>query len=68
MNSSFYSAKLSVDQLEDRAAPALLKASVSFILLPPPPPPSDGTVVISPLPPPPGGTYGNITNGGSSYA
>ena len=32
MNSSFYSTKLSVDQLEDRAAPALLKASVSFIL------------------------------------
>ena len=60
MNSSFYSAKLSLDQLEDRAAPALLKASVSFILLPPPPPPSDGgTVVISPLPPAPGGTPGS---------
>ena len=60
MNSSFYSAKLSVDQLEDRAAPALLKASVSFILLPPPPPPPapGDIVVISPLPPAPGGTQG----------
>ena len=58
MNSSFYSAKLSVDQLEDRAAPALLKASVSFILLPPPPPAPGGIVVISPLPPAPGGTQG----------
>ena len=60
MNASFYSTKLSVDQLEDRAAPALLKASVSFILLPPPPPPPapGDIVVISPLPPAPGGTQG----------
>lgn len=65
MNSSFLSTQLSLTQLEDRDAPALLSfvdialsTASNLILPPPPPPPPTDPVVVSPLvppaPPPPG--------------
>ena len=69
VNSSYFSTKLSVDELEDRVTPSSLKISANFIILPPPPPPPPpgDTVVISPLPPAPGGPN-SATNGGGKYA